>query len=111
MASKGTTPPLDVLKTWPKPNYINPENQTGQLMGIEITLCSITTIVTILRLYSRGALTKSIGPDDWLMAGALVCAIGLTITNCLAPQWGWGVHLYDFKPEWLVPARKVSAIH
>ncbi|KAK6517610.1 hypothetical protein TWF281_004259 [Arthrobotrys megalospora] len=139
MADRGTRPPPEVLASWPAPNYVNPENQTMQLMAIEITLCSITTIVMGLRLYSRGVLTKSIGSDDWLMTGALlgrtlvlprrrrlaklhtiirsllmpgnpikVCAIGLTIANCLAPQWGWGVHLYDFKAEWIVPARKLA---
>ncbi|KAK6338572.1 hypothetical protein TWF730_002635 [Orbilia blumenaviensis] len=108
MADRGTRPPPEVLASWPKPNYINPENQTAVLIGIEVTLCVITAIVMGLRLYSRGILTKSIGSDDWLMTGALFCAIGLTIANCLAPQWGWGVHLYDFKPEWLVPARKLA---
>ncbi|EPS36689.1 hypothetical protein H072_9747 [Dactylellina haptotyla CBS 200.50] len=108
MSDRGTLPPPEVLASWPKPNYINPENQTAQLMAVEITLCSFTTIVMALRLYSRGVLTKSIGTDDWLMTGALIFAIGLTIVNCLAPQWGWGVHLYDFKPEWIVPARKLA---
>ncbi|KAK6510297.1 hypothetical protein TWF481_005014 [Arthrobotrys musiformis] len=108
MADRGTRPPPEVLASWPTPNYVNPENQTAQLMAIEITLCSVTSIVMFLRLYSRGVLTKSIGLDDWLMTAALVFAIGLTSANCLAPQWGWGVHLYDFKAEWLVPARKLA---
>ncbi|KAK6352031.1 hypothetical protein TWF718_005180 [Orbilia javanica] len=108
MSDRGTRPPPEVLATWPAPNYVNPENQTAQLMAIEITLCTVTTVVMALRLYSRGVLTKSIGLDDWLMTGALVFAIALTSANCLAPQWGWGVHLYDFRPEWLVPARKLA---
>ncbi|KAF3297858.1 hypothetical protein TWF132_004007 [Orbilia oligospora] len=108
MSDRGTRPPPEVLASWPAPNYVNPENQTAQLMAIEITLCSVTTIVMMLRLYSRGVLTKSIGSDDWLMTGALFFAIGLTTANCLAPQWGWGVHLYDFRAEWLVPARKLA---
>lgn len=75
MSDRGTRPPPEVLATWPAPNYVNPENQTAQLMAIEITLCSVTAIVMLLRLYSRGILTKSIGSDDWLMTGALVSSI------------------------------------
>ncbi|KAJ6260797.1 hypothetical protein Dda_5027 [Drechslerella dactyloides] len=71
MANRGTTLPPDILVTWPEPNYVNPDNQTAQLMAVEITLCSFTVVIMVLRLYSRGVLTKSIGSDDWLMAAAL----------------------------------------
>lgn len=72
MSSKGTTVPPEVYATWPKPNYVNPENNTALLLGFEISLIILTTIVVILRVYSRGFLTKTIGLDDWLMVGALV---------------------------------------
>ncbi|KAJ6262309.1 hypothetical protein Dda_3116 [Drechslerella dactyloides] len=101
-------PPPEILATWPKPNYINPSNPTARLKGVEITLCAITVIVVILRLYSRIFLTRSYGADDFLMSASLILDIGLTIINCIAPQWGWGVHLYDFNPEWLTPARKLA---
>ncbi|KAK6360025.1 hypothetical protein TWF696_001145 [Orbilia brochopaga] len=38
MANRGTIPPPEILATWPEPNYVNPDNQTAQLMAVEITL-------------------------------------------------------------------------
>lgn len=68
-------PDISVLATWPKPNYVNPENQTAVLLGTEISLIVLTTIVVALRVYTRAALTRSIGSDDWLMVAATVSQV------------------------------------
>jgi len=50
-------------------------------------------IVTILRLFTRGYVIKRIGPDDWLMTGAMVShasleslTISVMLTVALRPH-------------------------
>ena len=65
-------PPIEVIASWPTPNYINPESRApiGKVVG-SILLVSVT-IVILIRLYSRKQLTKGCGLDDLLICLAYV---------------------------------------
>lgn len=66
------SPPPELVATWPKPNYINPEHQGPQLTVIVLIFCTLSYIVVGLRTYVRVRIKKTAGWDDWLMLATLV---------------------------------------
>lgn len=67
------SPPPEVLKTWPKPNYVDPVTRGSTLMIVELTLLPIAMIVVFLRMWVRVAWLKKAWYDDYLMLLAMVC--------------------------------------
>lgn len=68
------SPPPAVLKTWPKPNYVDPVTRGPGLMIIELTLLPIAMIVVFLRMWVRISWLRKSWWDDYLMIAAMVCA-------------------------------------
>jgi hypothetical protein len=92
--------PLDVAKSWPLPNYVNPERRGPALLIINCVLLPLALVVVVLRLYTRLTIARSQGLDDLFIALAsvnplnpnilglwltcfLIPAIGLTVSVCL----------------------------
>ncbi|KAH0545366.1 hypothetical protein FGG08_000507 [Glutinoglossum americanum] len=75
--------PLEVLKSWPKPNYVNPVRRGPALLIVNAILLPITTAVIIGRLYARLKIVRSAGLDDLFIALAYIPTVGLTICVCL----------------------------
>lgn len=65
-------PPLEVVATWPEPNYDNPEHRGPALLIVEITIMSLAIITLLARLYVRIFKVNKSGLDDWLMLLAMV---------------------------------------
>ena len=65
-------PPAAVMATWPAPNYVNPQNHGPGLFIVDITLMVVVLIVVGIRYYTRLRVTKTFGPDDFLIGVALV---------------------------------------
>ncbi|KAH7385700.1 hypothetical protein BKA66DRAFT_416168 [Pyrenochaeta sp. MPI-SDFR-AT-0127] len=103
------SPPLEVLKTWPKPNYVDPVTRGPKLMVIELTLLPIAMIVVFLRMWIRiGWLHKSWW-DDYLMVAAMIFSIGTTILVIMATQlYGWDKHVWDLTIAEMETGRKAS---
>lgn len=118
---------MSVLKTWPKPNYVDPVTQGDGLMIIELTLLPIAIAVVVLRMYIRISWLKKSWWDDYLMIIAMVrtvcrrCrvamlttyvqifSIGTTVLVILAAQlYGWDKHVWDLTVPQLQTGRKVS---
>ncbi len=57
---------------WPQPNYDDPPTRGGPALFI-VTLI-MTTVVVVLRLYSRRFLTRSLGWDDGFLVAGFVRA-------------------------------------
>jgi hypothetical protein len=68
--------PIDVIATWPTPNYVDPVTRGSGLMIIELTLLPIAMIVVFLRLWVRISWLKKSWYDDYLMILAMVFSIG-----------------------------------
>ena len=87
-------PPLDVIESWPKPNYVNPESKAGILLATEITITVVMFLVVVLRIYTRLRISKyenlvlvgssfahaadilgnrCWGLDDWFIIPSTVC--------------------------------------
>jgi hypothetical protein len=68
--------PLEVIATWPTPNYVDPATRGSGLMIIELTLLPIAMIVVFLRLWVRISWLKKSWYDDYLMILAMLFSIG-----------------------------------
>lgn len=68
------TPP-EVLATWPKPNYINPDTRGPALMIVELITLPLALLCLGLRLYVRIKIIRKTGWDDWLMVAAAVSTV------------------------------------
>ncbi|PGH18063.1 hypothetical protein AJ79_00690 [Helicocarpus griseus UAMH5409] len=101
-------PPPEVMATWPKPNYVNPEYQGPAMPIIGIVFLAISVIVVTLRLFVRIHMKRSAGYDDWLMLATMPFIVAVTVSTILGTHYGWGVHIWDNKPEWSSPSRLTS---
>jgi hypothetical protein len=118
--------PPEVLKTWPKPNYIDPVTRGPGLMVVELTLLPLAMIIVFLRMWVRIAWLKKSWWDDYLMVVAMVgacCAsaspsgnadlpqifsIGTTVLVIMATQmYGWDKHVWDMTGSEISTGRKV----
>lgn len=68
----GVHPPLDVIFSWPKPNYAHPESAGNGIVVVSLFLTSVATTLVSLRLYSRICLIHQPGLDDMLIVVGLV---------------------------------------
>lgn len=65
-------PPLEVIASWPQPNYIDPESKAHEGKIIGSTALSLVTLILAIRLYSRKRLTNGFGLDDMFICLAYV---------------------------------------
>lgn len=79
----GLHPPSEVLLSWPKPNYINPEDRGWSSSIVLLIFLGITFLVYIARIWARLGLGKNAGLDDTLMSIAMIPLFGLTISAVL----------------------------
>ncbi|EEQ34352.1 conserved hypothetical protein [Microsporum canis CBS 113480] len=102
-------PSPEIVASWPKPNYVDPEYQGPQLVIVTLTFCSLSYIVVVLRMYVRLRIKKNAGWDDWLIVATLPFAAALTASNIIGVYHGWGkirqILIYSavllmFEPEW-----------
>lgn len=101
--------PPSVRKTWPKPNYVDPDTRGNGLMIIELTLLPIAMIVVFLRMWIRISWLNKSWWDDYLMIVAMIFSIGTTVLVILATQlYGWDKHVWDLTLPELQTGRKAS---
>ncbi|RYC59125.1 hypothetical protein CHU98_g7078 [Xylaria longipes] len=74
-------PPIEVVASWPRPNYIDPESRApvGKIIGS--ILLGLVTVILAIRLYSRKRLTNGFGLDDMFICLAYVPATAFTVAG------------------------------
>ena len=83
-------PPVDVLLSWPTPNYDNPVTRGPALVIVNSIFISLATITVAARIYTRIVIKRWFGIDDVFILLALLFTIGLTAVVILANQrFGW----------------------
>jgi uncharacterized membrane protein len=83
-------PPVDVLLSWPTPNYVDPETRGPALLIVNSILIALTILTVIARLYTRIVIKRWFGIDDIFILFALLFTIGLAAVVLLANQrYGW----------------------
>jgi hypothetical protein len=89
-------PPAEVLATFPKPNYVDPEERGPGIMIVELTLLPIALLCVALRLWVRIKWLHKSWWDDWLMLAAMIFSVGTTVLVIMATQmYGWSMHVWD----------------
>lgn len=93
-------PPVDVLLSWPTPDYENPDRTGPAGTIISIILVVLVTLLLAIRVYTRRFITHGFGWDDILILIAYVPALGFTATGIAAQEhFGWGTDVWDVRPE------------
>lgn len=83
-------PPVDILLSWPTPNYDNPVTRGPALVIVNSIFISLATITVAARIYTRIVIKRWFGIDDVFILLALLFTIGLTAVVILANQrFGW----------------------
>jgi hypothetical protein len=80
--------PLDVILSWPKPNYVDPERRGPALVVVNCILLPLSLTVVGLRLYTRLMIVHSAGLDDLF--------IGLASVNLPTPSYFEGLTYTSF---------------
>lgn len=83
-------PPVDILLSWPTPNYDNPVTRGPALVIVNSIFISLAVITVVARIYTRIVIKRWFGIDDVFILLALLFTIGLTAVVILANQrFGW----------------------
>ncbi|KAK5278708.1 hypothetical protein LTR20_000916 [Exophiala xenobiotica] len=99
-------PPLSVIATWPKPNYINPETRGPALELVCIIFAAIGIVIVTARIYSRLFITKAPGWDDLLVVIALLFLITLSVLVIISNKvYHTGRHVWDIPADTFVGNR------
>jgi hypothetical protein len=76
------------------PATVRTETNGPLVSGIAIGFVSVTALFMALRFYTRGAILKNIGKDDWTMLAAAVSwkpcrsgAVAAMLTELRSFQW------------------------
>ncbi|KAM5451801.1 hypothetical protein MaudCBS49596_003629 [Microsporum audouinii] len=105
-------PPVSVILSWPKPNYVNPTEVRGPLIIILTSIFApLTLFVVIIRIFSRIHVSKSFGLDDVFIIAAVIPALGCgAITVLGSVKYGWSRHVYDVPFDQLVLGLKMTML-
>ncbi|KAG9378568.1 hypothetical protein A1F94_010337 [Pyrenophora tritici-repentis] len=83
-------PPLDVILSWPTPNYVDPETRGPALIIVNAIFMTLATLTVCARLYTRLVVKRWFGIDDVFILLALLFTVGLTAVVLLANErYGW----------------------
>ncbi|KAF1957015.1 hypothetical protein CC80DRAFT_534987 [Byssothecium circinans] len=86
---------------------VSTDNPRGlQAMVTTTVFCAIALVVVLMRLYTRLSIVRSLGLDDYFIAFAMMCSIGLTACIIIQVQNGMGRHIVELQPEHLVRSLK-----
>lgn len=93
-------PPLEVLQSWPKPNFVNPQTRGNELIILTVILFPIAIGMVGLRTFTRLRISKSFGADDIVLLVSAPPTIAIAILTVLAVHdWGWDRHAWDVTPH------------
>lgn len=120
----GLHPPPEVLLSWPKPNYVDPEERGWGPPILLMVVLGITFLVYCARMWARLVISKNFGLDDILVSMAMLPLFGLTISSVLGmyrflSKWslltnagiriyGFQWHVWDQTQETLVTTREIA---
>jgi hypothetical protein len=78
-------PPLDVISSFPTPNYDHPETRGEALLVLMVIFSFLIVAAVVARFYSRIMVKKWFGWDDSMIALALVSC--LTVVDARFKQY------------------------
>ncbi|EER26245.1 hypothetical protein D8B26_003399 [Coccidioides posadasii str. Silveira] len=92
----GFHPPKEVMLSWPPRNYVNPEQRGDGVVILTGVFGVLMLIVVGLRLWVRFRMQREPGVDDYIIAAAVLPAIGLAVCMGLINPLHEGYrHIWD----------------
>ncbi|KAK3392708.1 hypothetical protein B0H63DRAFT_386995, partial [Podospora didyma] len=70
------------------------ETQVPMLIAMSVAFVSVSSVVVLLRLYTRYVVVSSPGPDDITIAIAQVLSIGVSVSTILQAKYSLGRHVW-----------------
>ncbi|CAE7207985.1 hypothetical protein PTTW11_09771 [Pyrenophora teres f. teres] len=102
-------PPLDVILSWPTPNYVDPQTRGPALVIVNSIFITLAILTVCARLYTRLIIKRWFGIDDVFILLALLFTLGLTAIVLLANEkYGWDRHEWDVPISQIIPTYKVA---
>ncbi|TVY83039.1 hypothetical protein LSUE1_G004301 [Lachnellula suecica] len=72
---------------------VDTSTNAPSILAIDGFLTGFTLLVVLARLYVRAFMLKSMGTDDWLIAAATVCSVGVLV--CVVGETHHGVGMFS----------------
>ncbi|EPE05187.1 hypothetical protein F503_03792 [Ophiostoma piceae UAMH 11346] len=73
---------------------LDAETRVPILVGTSVAFTVASSLVVLLRIYTRFVIVHSLGIDDYTMVAAAVLAVGVTVVTILQAQNGLGHHVW-----------------
>ncbi|KAI0008608.1 hypothetical protein F4779DRAFT_618487 [Xylariaceae sp. FL0662B] len=77
------------------PSTLAHDDRARLVIGAVCLVCSIASVVVVLRFYTRSIILKQVGADDYLVLMALMFVIATGTSVCMNTRNGLGKHLWD----------------
>ncbi|KAI4727659.1 hypothetical protein E4T49_04516 [Aureobasidium sp. EXF-10728] len=84
-----------------------PETRAPYILLGNILPFLLATVFYFGRVYSRAAILRTFGWDDWLLTAGYIAALANCIMACLLTKFGGGLHEADARPSTVVPSLKL----
>ncbi|KAK3693293.1 hypothetical protein B0T22DRAFT_37389 [Podospora appendiculata] len=73
---------------------LDAETRVPTVVGVSVVFVAVSTVVVLLRLYTRYAIVSAPGPDDLTIAIAQVLSIGVSVATILQGEFLLGRHVW-----------------
>ena len=98
-------PPLDLIESWPTPNYVDPVMRGPANIVITVIFFPLVLLIVGVRIYTRLRISRSFGADDWLILSCLVRTshldCGIQLRDLVAYNWLRGYQSYHGTTLWM----------
>lgn len=74
---------MEVIMSWPPPQYDDPVKRGPALLAIELTILPFALLCLAARIYVRVHILRSTWWDDWCMVAAGISCAGVTVAVIL----------------------------
>ncbi|KAI0167951.1 hypothetical protein BJ166DRAFT_244331 [Pestalotiopsis sp. NC0098] len=94
---------------WPEPNYINPQTRGPTAKILFCILVPLSTVIVLLRIWTRHFISKTFGLDDVLMLLAYLPATVYAIMSLASEVFLQGNrHTWDVEPRFFSPSLQIG---
>ena len=83
------------------PNFVDPVSRRGEMVAVNAVCIILCGILVGARLYSKTAITHSLGWDDYTCVIGFVFAVFYGACCLAMTAWGLGRHVWDVPFAWL----------
>ncbi|KAH7082857.1 hypothetical protein BKA63DRAFT_138914 [Paraphoma chrysanthemicola] len=94
----GIHPTVEVMLSWPTPNYINPETRPNTITVLALVCGTINVLLLLARLWVRIFHQRNPGWDDWIILAATIPTAAMTVMLPIAASRGFSHHVWDINP-------------